>query len=294
MKAVITGGDGFLGSGIARHSLSLGWTVTCTVRNISQKRLPALPVRWLGFDFPDRLDTAIFEPLPDVIIHAAFTTRDVGARYQDNRLAARHLLGAARDCGVPRFVFISSMSAHPKAESRYGKEKLFIEGMLDRPGEVSIRPGFVIGPGGVFRNLVASIRALPAIPHFYGGRQPIHTVALDDACRAIEAAIVKNIDGMIAVGERRPVSLAEFYRAIAAKLGLRRPAIRLPGSLTLEILRLAETAGLRLPLTSENLLGLKNLIQYDLTRDIDLLGFEPKTMQKSLTELNWDDVKRSL
>ncbi|MGH7866575.1 MAG: hypothetical protein ACREP9_02830, partial [Candidatus Dormibacteraceae bacterium] len=55
---------------------------------------------------------------------------------------------------------------------------------------------------------------------------------------------------------------------------------------TLAFLRTTERLGLHWPMSSENLLGLKRLIRYDLTRDLELLQLHPRTMRESLAALN--------
>lgn len=286
MRVAITGADGFLGSHLARHFVRQGWHVTGLVRNLAEKRLPAGAVRYFQYNFPADLDPLAFAEPAEVLIHCAFL-REPAAASTDarNAEAAEFLLRRCRQPGSPRFVFISSMSAHEAAESRYGREKLAIEKMLRPDSELSIRPGFILGPGGVFLQLAKSLARLPAIPLFYGGRQPLHTIHVDDVCAAVETAVARGLTGLLKVGEQEPVAVDEFYRAIVERLGLNKPAVRLPGGLAFAFLRTTERLGLRWPMSSENLLGLKHLIRYDLARDLETLELRPKTMRESLAAL---------
>jgi nucleoside-diphosphate-sugar epimerase len=286
MRIAITGADGFLGRHLAQSFRARGWDVVGLIRSPERKRLPADGVRYYHYAFPTDLDPEAFSEPVDVLVHCAFAMKATKANYSVNREAAAFLeLRPAK-----RFVFISSMSAHAAAESLYGREKLFIEGTLDLSRDLAIRPGFIIGDGGVFTNLAQTIRKLPAIPLFYGGRQPIQTVHVDDLCAALGNAIDGNVTGLVSYGELQPIELRVFYKSIASGLGVKRPLVPFPGGLALMGMRIAEGMGLRLPMTSENLLGLKRLIAVEVGRDIERMGVRPRTMEQSLATIKWSEL----
>jgi nucleoside-diphosphate-sugar epimerase len=282
VRIAVTGADGFLGTHLCEAFLARRWQVYGLVRNPERKRL--LPgVTYRHYAFPAELSQ---RDEVDLIVHCAFAMQAVDAgRYAVNREAADFL---RRQYPQTPMLFVSSMSAHEGAESLYGREKLHIESTLSSSRDAWIRPGFIIGNGGVFKNLVGSIRKLPLIPLFYGGMQPIQTVHVEDLAACICAIVERNHCGLIRYGERQPVLLRDFYAAIAAGLEVKRPLVPLPGALTLAGLRIAESAGLRLPMTSQNLLGLKQLIRVDAAADIARLGLpEPRTMKDSLSKVDW-------
>ena len=281
MRIALTGADGFLGRNLTRTFLARGWDVIGLIRNPEAKRMPKDRATYFHFAFPNDLDSRAFVAPVDVLVHCAFAMK--GKNLAANRVAAAFL----KQQPAGRFLFISSMSAHAAAESQYGREKLYIESTLDWTSDLSLRPGFIIGNGGVFANLTRSIQKLPVIPLFYGGRQPIQTVHVADLCKAIANAIERNMTGIVTYAEARPVPLREFYAAIAAGLKVTRPFIPVPGALALQALRVAEKAGLSLPMTSENLLGLKHLIEVEVTGDIERLGAPPRTMKESLSKIDW-------
>jgi NADH dehydrogenase len=281
MRIALTGADGFLGTHLSVEFRRRGWGVAGLVRNPSEKPPPPEGVHYFHYAFPDQLDTTALDEPVDALVHCAYA---MNVQSQINRQAAAFLQGQK----TKQFLFISSMSAHPAAESHYGREKLYIESTLDPARDLSIRPGFIIGDGGVFANLARSIRKLPVVPLFYGGQQPIQTVHVDDLCAAIANAIELGVTGLVSYGELQPIPLREFYAAIAAGLAVRRPAIPMPGDLTFEALRIAERLGLRLPMTSENLLGLKRLIAVNVASDIERLGVTPRPMRESLKTVDWN------
>lgn len=285
MRVAITGADGFLGTHLCEAFLARGWQVQGLVRDPERKRrLPGVLYR--HYAFPDDLGPDSSASTPDLLVHCAFAMQAVDAeRYAVNRRAADFL---RRQYPGTRMLFVSSMSAHERAESLYGREKLHIESTLDPTRDAWIRPGFIVGHGGVFQNLVGSIRKLPLIPLFYGGMQPIHTVHVEDLAIGICAIAERGHLGLIRYGEPQPVLLRDFYLAIAEGLGVRRPLVPLPSDLTLAALRLAERAGLRLPMTSQNLLGLKHLIRVDVAPDLERFGLpQPRSMRESLSTVDW-------
>ena len=284
MRIALTGANGFLGRHLTRVFLARGWQVVGLVRNPAAIESPQQnAASYFRYAFPNELDTTAFVKPVDVLVHCAFEMRARREDYSINRTAAVFL----KKQPARRLVFISSMSAHGDAESLYGIEKLHIESMLDPKRDLSVRPGFIIGDGGVFMNLARSIRTLPVIPLFYGGRQPIQTVHLDDLTEAVAVAIERDVTGLISYGEREPVLLRDFYAAIASGLAVKRPFVPVPAGLALMALRSAEKMGLRLPMTSENLLGLKHLIAVDTAGAAQQLGVTARPMAESLSTVDW-------
>jgi nucleoside-diphosphate-sugar epimerase len=239
------------------------------------------------YSFPDRIDEAAFDVPMDLFIHNAFLTRmtaDVESTV--NVDAARFLLERFGERANCRFAFISSMSAHENAWSRYGKEKLAIEKMLDPARQLAIRPGFIVGYGGVFQRLAVMLSRMPVVPLFYGGSLPIHTVQIDDVCRSLLSLVEGGRTGVWPVGEEAPITIRAFYGSIVDWLCLRAVFLPLPGTPFLHMLRLAERLGVRPPLTSENLLGLKGLTVYDLADTVHAIGFRPASFAESLAKLD--------
>jgi hypothetical protein len=79
--------------------------------------------------------------------------------------------------------------------------------------------------------------------------------------------------------------MREFYRAIAAVDGIRLKVCPFPGGLALFGIRLLERAGLRPPISSDNLLGIKHLRQFDPSADLARLGLQPLSFPESLQRL---------
>ncbi|WP_438479480.1 NAD-dependent epimerase/dehydratase family protein [Oleiharenicola lentus] len=277
LRVAITGASGFLGHALLQRLLNAGLEVHALSRNPSSME----GVRWHAYN--------LAEPVPqviescDVIVHAAFA---MGANANSleavNKDAAAHLLAVARTYRR-HFIFISSMSAHDHAESSYGRTKWAIEQTLDPTQDTIVRPGLIVGAGGVYQRMLESLRSTPIVPIFFGGMQPIHPVALEDLVEGLFHIISRRIPGIFNLGSIEPISVRELYRRMLHSAGLRRTIIPLPGSLALRGLRATEALGLRLPLTTENLLGQKHLRSFETANSYTRLGISPAP----LTNFSW-------
>jgi nucleoside-diphosphate-sugar epimerase len=292
VRIAITGGDGFIGSHLCRYLAARGHRIVALVEDPDRPQA-ALPAACFRYRFPDDLDLAALAEPFDVLVHGAFAAGGGPKGSALNLEAASYLLGLCRRGAVQRLVFLSSMSAHEGAESRYGRDKLAIERMLSPSRDLAIRPGFVIGNGGVFLRLAKSLAAMPFVPLFYGGRQPIHTIFIEDLCTGVSSAIVEGLSGSLSIGEREPVTVEDFYREILHSLGKRKPFLRLPGLPALWLAQVCETLGMKLPMSSENLLGLKCLVRYDLADDLRRVGLSPRTMGESLSAFHLAELLAS-
>ena len=287
---VISGATGFLGGALLRRLAGAASPLRALARRPEAQPARA-GVTWHGCTLPDAIDARAFAGA-GVLVHCAFDTRfrDAERARAVNVEGSRHLFEAARAGGVERIVFVSSFSAHPGAVSVYGRSKLEVEALLDPERDVALRVGTILGEGGVFWRQAQQIATLPAIPLFYGGRQEIQTACLDDVCRALERLLREPITGVLRFAEPEPVALRTLYAEVAHAVGRRPRFVRLPGTLTRLGLRGAEALGFRLPLSSDNLLGLAQLRAFDVSDDVARLGVRPRPMRDSLAGIRWETL----
>ncbi len=168
MKALVTGGTGFIGSHLVEALLKRGFEVRCLVRDPGR-------LRWLaGLDVEIvRGDTAATAGLSaavsgvDYIFHAAGITKAAKPRdyYLINAQGTGNLLSAVREGGrVKKFVLVSSQAAagpsregiprreedEPAPVSDYGRSKLLAErhalALKDKLNIAIVRPTSVYGP----------------------------------------------------------------------------------------------------------------------------------------------------
>jgi NADH dehydrogenase len=277
-RAAITGAGGFLGSALARRLAAGGAEISALSRG--RANLPG--ARWRHYDLAaPSIDPSALEGA-DVVIHSAFGMAGPGPELERlNYDAALRLRDAARKQGA-RFIFISSMSAHEGAESAYGRAKWAIEKALDAEDAI-VRPGLIVGPGGLYARMLGALRAAPVIPLFYGGEQPVQVIGVDDAAEGIGRIAERRAAGTFNLALPQPLTVRELYGRMLAAAGLSRPIVPLPGGAALAAVRLCEKLDLRLPITSENLLGLKHLRRFETAESLARLDLTPAPLE----ELPW-------
>ena len=101
----------------------------------------------------------------------------------------------------------------------------------------------------------------------------------------IERALERELTGVLRVAHPDPVPIRRFYEAIASLVDRRCQFVRLPAGPLLMALRSAERLGVALPISSENVLGLKHLRAVDLGPDLRRLDLEPRSFADALALL---------
>jgi len=251
MKALITGGGGFLGGGIVHRLVDRGWAVR-TLQRGSYDRLAALGVEEIRGDIADSavVDRAVEGC--DIVFHVAARVEMWGRFepfHRTNVVGTENVLAAMRRHGVRRLVFTSSPSVvqgredlegidesapYPdRFEAAYPQTKAMAEmAVLAANGPdlatVALRPHLIWGPGDT--NLVPQLvaRAREGTLRFVGdGMNLIDTVYIDNAVDAHLAA-GDRLDPnaacsghvyFISNGDPRPIK--EFVNSILDAAGLR-------------------------------------------------------------------------
>jgi len=175
----------------------------------------------------------------DLVIHLAHGDRGAAS--------TRHLVEAAIQKRVRRFVHISTMSVHgpapgpeaareetarigrydePYSDSKAEQEEI-VQAASDR-GDlpvVILRPTVVYGLGGYFEQQVLAQARRGEVAMFDGGRGVCNAVFVDDVCDAIMAALTRDqaLGQAMFVAADHPVSWGQFISAFA---GLVLPAPR--------------------------------------------------------------------
>lgn len=248
---LVTGGGGFIGEALIRHFMARDWrTIGCGLHRPAN--FPA-QAQWREYDLAQTsLPAELFAGV-DVLVHGALVKGDVAR----NVAAGRLLLRRARQEGVERIVFLSSLAAHEGALSGYGKQKFALERLFEAAGALALRPGLVIGDGGTFGATCAYLRSHRFVPLVDGGSQPIQTVQIDDLVAAVYAAVARDMRGTFTIAERDAISYRAFYQTLCAQLGVNVTFVPVPFWIADLAVRTAQTLNIALPIDRDNLLGLR-------------------------------------
>ena len=256
MRALITGGNGFLGSHLARVLTGAGHRVRVLYQEGTDHD------RLAGLDpAPELVPGDLLDPPgleracqdQDAVFHMAAVVQDWGPRELFQRVnvgGTRNLLDAAVARGVRRFVFTSSLAVHryvgitdgdetwprDNTDHPYGASKIACEDMLlqaHAAGDIEavvVRPGVVpFGPGDRL-SMPELCRHHAAYRHVAGGRARFCTAyAPDLAAGLLACAEVERAAGEVYIvgGDETP-SWAEFMETLFTGVGLAAPTRSVP------------------------------------------------------------------
>jgi NADH dehydrogenase len=247
MNVFITGIGSFVGSFLSSHLRVRHHTVSGSARAaVSGKNIHRLV---LGEPCP----AGIFND-QDVVIHCAWDIHSTSQSF--NTDATRLVVEAARQSGVARQIFLSSLSASPNALTVYGQGKYLAENLFDHnEGDIVIRPGLIVGDGGLFRRTFEFVRQKPIIPLIGGGRLQIPLVGYPQLAESIARMLVTPFPFPRPCLLFHPSipSQRELIRAICAQRKWRRLLLPVPARLAMGMLWIAERFSQRLPIKSSNL-----------------------------------------
>lgn len=217
MRVFITGIGGFLGSALAVHWKERGHEV----RGSRRSEMP------LGGAF----DPAIFAGI-DAVIHCAhdFTP---GAAHR-NVEGTRAWFDAAAAQGARLQVLLSSYSARPDADSEYGRTKFEMERIF----QTVLRPGLVMGDGGLYRKQREALRRMRVVPVIGDGLQPTAVIGIEHFLQAATRVMEEERIGAFNLFYEKQPSYRELVRAMRAER--RTIFLPIPAGLALALARAAE------------------------------------------------------
>lgn len=254
MKALVTGGGGFLGGAIVRRLIERGDRVRSFARG-SYPSLTQLGVEVCRGDLADARAVAAAVNGCDVVYHVA-AKAGLGGRYRDyyraNVTGTRHVLTACCAAGVQKLIYTSSPSvvfdgkdmegvdesvpypshhhaAYPRTKAM--AERLILAANCTRLATVALRPHLIWGPRDthLVPRLVARARA-GRLLRIGTTNKLIDTVYVDNAAEAHLLAADRLSPGSVIAGKTyfitqgEPAPLWDVVNGILAAAGL--PPVR--------------------------------------------------------------------
>ncbi len=282
MKALVTGGTGFVGSHIVRALNEAGHQARVLHR--SSSRLDALAGLDYESAFGDILDESALRKASegcDWVFHVAavadYWRSDKERMFEANVEGTRRLLNAARDAGVRRVVFTSSAAAvglradgKPADESvpfnlsperfLYGYSKVKAEAVVAEAvagGQdvVIVNPVIVMGPGDlnmISGTFILQVKRLgPLVPVPPGG---VAVIDVRDVARMHLAAAERGRTGERYILGAANYTQREWLAMVADVVGVRRPFIPAPGfilPLSASVIDAARRLGITTPIDAD-------------------------------------------
>ena len=264
-RVLVTGGAGFAGSHLVEALVGLGAKVRVPVREST--RLGFLEavlddVEIVGADLFDADATRRAMEGQDVVLHLAaakgggivHSMAHHGSLFRNNMLASIHVLDAARDEDVNRFLMVSSACVYPRdctiptpeedgvrdapepTNAGYGWSKRMIEFMTHAYAEEYdmnvgvVRPFNLYGPRDDF--FQATNHVIPGIiTRLFGGERPLAVwgsgtqtrsfLFVEDMVRGVLMAGARpDVSGPLNLGSDEEISIADLARLIIDVSGL--------------------------------------------------------------------------
>ena len=268
MKIAMTGAGGLVGEALSSTLALQGHTV--------------IPLRF-RLEAP-RLQAQDFFGA-QLLIHAAYDWRsrkpeDIQRINVDGSLA---LLEAAQTSEIKGVIFISSVSAFAGCRSFYGKGKLQVEQRVLSGGGLVVRPGMVFGDTrrGIFGTLTR-LAQVPICPVFDGGFQPMWTVHREDLAKVISMLVSHEWRALpsrvISVSAAQPVIFRDILKILGRAQGKRVTVFPVPSRLVFGLLRFSELLEIKLPITSDALVGLLESNPSPDFHTLQKLGYIPREL----------------
>jgi uncharacterized protein YbjT (DUF2867 family) len=275
LKILVSGGTGLLGQGLLRLLREIGeHEVRCLVRRTSPvERLGGLELAYGDAGDANSMTRALRGM--DAFVHVA----GIGYTLQ--------VLEAMRRARVERLVIVSSTSAHSRFEFR-SAPRLVSEALLVGSGLrwTVVRPSMIYG-SELDHNMHKLLRFLdrwPVFPLFGSGENLWQPVYYEDLARGLYAALTKpgTDDQIYDLPGPRPLTYMDLVRTAAGALGKRVRIVRIPAEPVRRTLVLAERMDLPLPVSSEQVLRLREDKAYSYDKAREELGYAPRGFKEGV------------
>ncbi len=256
----ITGANGYVGSVVARRFANHGWKVFALTRGDNTGSYPQIP-----FSLGSTLEPKLFAANGiTTLIHCAYDFRPVdwSSIRTTNVEGSTRLLQSAKQGGVRKIIFISSISAFSGCVSLYGRAKLEIEALVARLGGAIVRPGLIYGnavSGGMFGALRSQVLSKKVIPLLGSGEYPQYLLHEDDLCLLLESIAEDKLsvtEEPLVAACSRPWPLRTLLLYLAQREHKQIRFIRIPWRLAWASIKSLEALGLHPKFRSDSIFSL--------------------------------------
>jgi nucleoside-diphosphate-sugar epimerase len=275
VKALITGGTGFLGGALARRLHGLGWNVTVLGRNTSRLRqfeAEGLKAVHANLDNREAISNACKGQ--EVVFHTGALSSlwgDPRDFYLANVIGTENVIRACMDHHTERLVHVSTPSIYfryeprsnvaedadlPKPANEYSKTKLLAEKKVDQAHAqglpvITIRPRAIFGPGdrSIFPRIIQRLQS-GRMRVIGDGKNVTDLTYIDnvvDALLLCAESPAETLGKKYNITNGEPVKLWEMIERACSELGLSYPVRRISHTLAHAVAGMFEAFHLLLP-----------------------------------------------
>ncbi|MBF0428270.1 MAG: complex I NDUFA9 subunit family protein [Magnetococcales bacterium] len=293
---LVTGCTGQVGSSLIRQLLRNGIKadeIRGMVRHPGQTKDPAFPREVELF----RGDIADPQALPAAmegvtqVIHLVGILVETGLQtFQRIHVeGTRHLVQAAKNAGVNRFIAVSALGTRPMARSTYHQTKWQAEKLI-RHSDLNFtifRPSVIFGPLDGFTNAFATMaRFSPVVPLLGKGMTRMQPVWVEDVVHClIQALKDPSTHGeTLEIGGPEQLTFRQIMETILDILGKRRLKLPIPFSMLTPQAWILERIMARPPLTVDQMIMAQedNILLHPFPWE--RFGRSPRTLREGLEE----------
>jgi nucleoside-diphosphate-sugar epimerase len=318
----LTGATGFIGGTVARQLRDRGDDVVCLVRSPEKAgKLTEIGCELVSGDLGDREAMRAGMQGCDGAIHAA-AMYEVGipesqhpAMYEANVVGTENVLGAAKDAGIPKIVYVSTCGAfgnthheivdetyeHPgktftsyyeetKVEAHRVAKRMIAEGL---PCTI-VQPGGVYGPGD-------TSQLADLLDEFLKGRMPlipfpelgICLAHVEDTAAGIVLALDKGTPGETYVLAGPPTTMREAIGILAGISGKKAPKHAVPTIMMKAMTPIGPLVGkvMGQPPNLRELISSADNVTFWATNEkaVEELGFDPRGIEDGIRQTLEED-----
>lgn len=251
MLVAMTGATGFVGSHVVQKLLRRDHDVRILSRHPETTGwLRDRGVEVVAGDLEDQASLRGLVAAADAVVHLVGIIVEVGAQtYQRVHVeGTSHVVGAAREAGVHRFVHMSALGARPNPEAtRYHRTKAAAEDVVRTSGlsHAILRPSLIAGAGSPpLKMMVDMLRLSPVIPIIGDGKYQLQPVDAEDVAEVFAVAVERHdLQGTFDIAGLEPLTYHQMLNQLEQALGVKRRRVAVP----VGMVRFAAYAGMALP-----------------------------------------------
>lgn len=284
---LVTGANGFVGSGVLSKLVQAGHTVIGVTRNIDQIEQRSSNVSWRFADFSDvSTITSICEGI-DVVIHLAARKNDEKDSYMVNVLATNALLLEAKKSNVQLFIFCSTQSVKLPMRGVYAQTKLEAEqsvmNFTDSFRTVIYRPSILYDHSskGIVGTIAQMIQG-PFVPIFGDGSVTFRPMHINDfADLLVQTIVLPPKNTPYDIGGLTEISFIDLVQSIARVFHKKPRLIHIPKRISIFLANVISFIP-KFPITKSNILGAIQLVSMDIQPVSSTVNFHNRIFDPTL------------